>query len=84
MTKPQETPLAQAVRIAGGPTSMAKALGLSGHAVIYQWQQTRVPAEHCPNVEALTGITCEALRPDVNWSVLRGRPVKPRKSKAVD
>jgi DNA-binding transcriptional regulator YdaS (Cro superfamily) len=32
----------------------------------------RVPAEHCPSIEAATGIRCEDLRPDVNWSVLRG------------
>jgi DNA-binding transcriptional regulator YdaS (Cro superfamily) len=39
---------------------------------VYQWErQDRVPAEYCPDIEAITGIACELLRPDVNWSVLR-------------
>lgn len=66
-----DTPLDRAIKVAGGPTKMAAALGLSGHAVVYQWRKKQVPAEHCPNVEALTGVPCEELRPDVNWSVLR-------------
>ena len=36
-------------------------------------KKERVPAEACPDIEALTGIACELLRPDVNWSVLRAR-----------
>lgn len=33
----------------------------------------RVPAEHCPAIEgAVNGaVTCEQLRPDVDWAVLR-------------
>lgn len=53
---------------------MAKALGLSSHMVVYHWATSRVPAEHCPNVEQLTGVRCEELRPDVNWGVLRKAP----------
>jgi len=30
-----------------------------------------VAAEQCPLIEELTGITCEELRPDVRWDVLR-------------
>lgn len=52
-------------------TKMAQALKLSGHAVIYQWSKNRVPADHCPDIEKLTGVRCEELRPDVNWAVLR-------------
>ncbi len=65
------TPLDRAIEVAGGMTKMAKALGLSGHAVVYQWKRTRVPAEKCPDIEVLTGVRCEELRPDVNWAVLR-------------
>lgn len=70
-----ETPLDRAIRLAGGMTAMARALDLSGHAVVYQWKQNQVPAEHCPNIEAKWGVKCEELRPDMNWHVLRGVPL---------
>ncbi len=69
-----ETPLERAIQSCGGMTAMARTLNLSGHAVVYQWKQTQVPAEWCPDIEALTGVKCEELRPDVNWAVLRGKP----------
>lgn len=69
-----KTPLERAIARAGGLTEMAKKLGVTGHAVIYQWKKTRVPADRCPDIEALTGVRCEELRPDVNWSVLRAAP----------
>lgn len=68
------TPLERAIATAGGRTSLARSLQLSGPAVVYQWEQTRVPAEQCPDIEDLTGIKCEELRPDVNWAVLRKQP----------
>jgi DNA-binding transcriptional regulator YdaS (Cro superfamily) len=68
-----ETPLDRAIKVADGITSMARSLGLSSHMVIHHWKKNGVPAEHCPNVEALTGVRCEELRPDVNWAVLRGK-----------
>lgn len=63
-------------------------LGLAGIARLYQpeitpqavfkWANGSVPAERCPNIEAATNgaVTCEELRPDVNWAVLR--KVSPR------
>ena len=43
--------------------------------LISQWSLGRrqVPAERCPDIERVTGgaVTCEDLRPDVDWSVLR-------------
>jgi len=63
--------LQRAIEKAGGITALAKTLGLSGHAVIYQWGINQVPAAKCPDIEAITGVRCEELRPDVNWSVLR-------------
>lgn len=68
-----ETPLDRAIKIIGGTTKLAKELNLSGHAVVYQWGKTRVPAEKCPDIEAITGVKCEELRPDVNWAVLRDK-----------
>jgi DNA-binding transcriptional regulator YdaS (Cro superfamily) len=72
--------LEQAIAHMGGITVLSRALGITGRSVVHQWRLTRVPAEHCPDVEALTGVRCEELRPDVNWAVLRS---KPRKQKAA-
>lgn len=61
----------------GGKTALLRKLNerghsITGHATVYQWEKTeRVPAEYCPDIEAITGVACELLRPDVNWSVLR-------------
>lgn len=71
-----ETPLNRAIEAAGGITSMARQLNLNSHAVIHQWRIKRVPADICPDIEALTGVRCEELRPDVNWAVLRKQPRK--------
>lgn len=73
-----ETPLERAITAAGGMTELARKLGAKSHAVVYQWKQTRVPADKCPDIEALTGVRCEELRPDVNWSVLRAAPRRVR------
>lgn len=44
--------------------------------LISQWRKcTRpVPAERCPAIERATAgaVTCEELRPDVDWAYLRG------------
>lgn len=73
---PEATPLERAIDIAGGMTALARKLSergrdIKGHATVYQWKLSRVPAEYCPDIEAVTGVPCEELRPDVNWSVLR-------------
>jgi transcription antitermination factor NusA-like protein len=75
------TPLELAIEKADGPTSLARKLTERGHDVkshrtVNQWSRTRVPAEYCPDIEAITGVRCEQLRPDVNWSVLRKAPAK--------
>ncbi|WP_169295683.1 helix-turn-helix domain-containing protein [Advenella sp. EE-W14] len=45
--------------------------------LISQWalKRRQVPAERCPDIEQATNgqVTCEELRPDVNWSVLRNK-----------
>ena len=73
------TPINRAIDKAGGITAMARAMNLSSHSVVHQWRLTQVPAEKCPDIEALTGVTCEELRPDVNWSVLRALPKRKAK-----
>jgi DNA-binding transcriptional regulator YdaS (Cro superfamily) len=40
-------------------------------ASISRWKKERVPAEACPDIEAITGVKCEELRPDISWEVLR-------------
>lgn len=57
----------------GGITSLAKHFGITSWAVS-RWRESGVPAERCPDIELLTGgkVTCEDLRPDVNWAVVRG------------
>jgi DNA-binding transcriptional regulator YdaS (Cro superfamily) len=56
-----------------GLTEFANMLGESAQAV-NNWRRRGVPAERCPSIERATGgkVRCEDLRPDVDWSVLRG------------
>lgn len=85
-----KTPLERAIDAVEGPTALARLLNerghdIKGHSTIYQWKLNRVPADYCPDIEAITGVRCEELRPDVNWSVLRcdcgpapdGEPAQP-------
>jgi DNA-binding transcriptional regulator YdaS (Cro superfamily) len=69
------TPLEEACSAVRGSSRLAELLTARGRttskASISRWKKDRVPAEACPDIEALTGVTCERLRPDVNWSVLR-------------
>jgi DNA-binding transcriptional regulator YdaS (Cro superfamily) len=63
--------------------TIGRHLGISQQAVMH-WRTRGIPPEHCPDIEALTGIPCEVLRPGVNWSVLRRpAPKAPRKAKAA-
>ena len=68
------TPLQKVFSIVGGKSALAKHLGILPWAVA-KWEKTQVPAERCPDIENLTNkqVTCEELRPDVNWSVLRNQ-----------
>ncbi|MFV5212807.1 transcriptional regulator [Azonexus caeni] len=44
-------------------------------SLLSQWRTgvRRVPAERCPDIERESGgiVTCEELRPDVDWAYLR-------------
>lgn len=57
----------------GGPAALAKKLGRSRQSA-NQWRKNGPPVELCPDIEKLTGVRCEDLQPDVNWSVLRKAP----------
>ncbi|WP_455553961.1 Cro/CI family transcriptional regulator [Comamonas kerstersii] len=64
-----------AIKHVGGISALAKALGVTPPTV-HQWLkgQRPIPAERCPAIERLTNrtVTCEDLRPDVDWGYLRG------------
>ena len=52
------------------------AAALKCHSVLlYQWANgiRKTPAERCPAIERETSgmVTCEELRPDIDWAVLR-------------
>ena len=80
--------IAKAIKKAGGKTALARLLNLRGHnigshATIHMWKLNQVPAHYCPCIEALTGVMCEELRPDVAWSVLRNSVIKPATSRTA-
>ncbi|EEM8545026.1 helix-turn-helix domain-containing protein [Salmonella enterica] len=75
--------LKQACSNMGGQASMARYLGVSS-PTINQWVKGKrqIPAARCPSIEKVTNgeVTCEDLRPDVNWSFLRGTHPRPSHS----
>lgn len=78
-------PLQKAVQILGGQSATARALSTATRKIvqahIYKWLNSpnpdqTPPAEYCPSLERATDdagerVSCEELRPDVDWSVLR-------------
>ncbi len=57
--------LVQAIEAAGGRAQLAKACGVRYQA-IQKWEQLgRVPAERVLEVERITGVPREKLRPDI-------------------
>lgn len=60
----------------GRVTDVARSVGVSP-VTIHQWAyrpDKRVPAARCPAIEKATSgaVTCEEMRPDVDWAYLRG------------
>jgi DNA-binding transcriptional regulator YdaS (Cro superfamily) len=84
MEHSQNSALERACQSVHGSTRLAQLLTERGRKVskasVSRWKRERVPAEICPDIEAITGVPCEELRPDVHWDVLRGRCKKPRAS----
>jgi DNA-binding transcriptional regulator YdaS (Cro superfamily) len=54
--------LKTAIEWAGGMRALARLLGLS-HTAVQKWE--RIPAERVVEIETLTGIARERLRPDL-------------------
>lgn len=74
--------LREAVEKASGQTAMAAGLSRPDRKItqahVWKWlnspnPEKSPPAEYCPDIERLTGVPCEHLRPDVDWAVLRGK-----------
>lgn len=68
----------EAIAQCGTKTALLQKLNERGwdiksHNVISQWVENGVPAKYCPDIEALTGITCERLCPSVKWGLVRDR-----------
>jgi DNA-binding transcriptional regulator YdaS (Cro superfamily) len=75
---PWRAALDSAIEQAGGRTALMRKLNqrgwnISSHAVIWQWGVSGIPAKYCPDIEAETGVPCEALCPDVKWGLVRDR-----------
>lgn len=68
-----EHPVDTASRLVGGRGELSKLLNVSV-AAIGNWKFRGVPAEKCPVIERVTNghVRCESLRPDVDWSFIRG------------
>lgn len=66
--------LDKSIQVVGGQSALAKAIGGTPQ-LVNNWVRRggRVPMAHCPSIERATdgAVTCEDLRPDVDWSVLR-------------
>jgi len=81
-----------ACKAVSGSTRLAELLTLRladrgrsvSKASVSRWKKDGIPAEVCPDIEALTGVKCEDLRPDVNWSVLRQRSPKGKPANQKD
>ncbi|WP_074173615.1 YdaS family helix-turn-helix protein [Caballeronia calidae] len=68
--------LEYALALVGGPTKMARLLGIKRLSTVTNWRVRGVPVEYCPKIERLTGgqVRCEALNGKVDWTYLRGTP----------
>lgn len=71
--------ISEAYRIVGGQAALSRNLGISSPTV-NQWTTgiRQIPAERCPEIEKATGgaVTCEELRPDIDWAYLRGTAMR--------
>lgn len=69
-------PLKKAINMVGGQRELARICGVS-QAAVSKWLNgiSKIGEDKAILLEqALNGlVTCEELRPDVNWSVIRGR-----------
>lgn len=67
-----ENPVERACRLAGGQAAVARNFGIKPPSVSQWCAKGWVPLDRCVDLEKLTGVRCEELRPDVDWAYLRG------------
>jgi len=67
MLRAMKEALSLAIDSAGGVSKLAVALGVSQNVVSNWKKRGKAPAARCPYIEAVTGVTCEMLRPDLQW-----------------
>jgi len=63
----------------GRSARLARAIGVTPVSVHQWWHKGKpVPTARCPAIERETAglVTCEELRPDVDWQFLRGTAAK--------
>ena len=76
MTTMSNESVKRAVGILGSQVALAKAIGIKHKQSVNAWIRgdVRVPVRHCPAIERATNgvVTVESLRPDFDWSVIRG------------
>lgn len=59
-----------AIAILGSQVALAKEIGCTPQVINNWLRRDRVPVEFCMKIERATGgrVTCEMLRPDVDWA----------------
>lgn len=67
-----EHPIDRAGKVVGSLAELGRRLGVTRGAINH-WKLPgrHTPPEHCPRIERMTGVRCEELNPEVDWSVLR-------------
>ena len=71
--------LAEAIQKAGGVSSFAQAIHAPSDKAVRAWKHIgSIPADYCPTIERVTGVACERLRPNVDWTYLRSTSAAPK------
>ncbi|WP_354686659.1 YdaS family helix-turn-helix protein [Cupriavidus necator] len=76
----ENEPMRRAINAAGGLKALADSLGEKQNTVS-NWLQRGAPVAKCPAIEAITGVRCEELRPEVDWATFRKVLCKPGRNK---
>lgn len=67
-TTQQAKAMQKAIEIATGQTALARMLGCTQGLVWHYLNGGRqIPPERCKDIERFTGVSCDELRPDIEW-----------------
>ena len=69
-------PVDKSISSVGGLSELSSILGVAPQ-VVTNWRVRGVPVERCIDLEKATdgAVRCEDIRPDLDWSYLRGTTV---------